>query len=146
MLKLEQITTPQVTAVVCDRCGQEMKKRGCDGEWDERISIAFRGGYHSIFGDGNAVELDLCQHCLKEVLGQWIRVTDDGWPKSVPHHAGQDSQRSIHPDRAFALQDFERGDDAEASPPRPRAFPSTSGPFEGLKEFFQQHEEGKEHE
>jgi hypothetical protein len=54
-----------------------MKKQCCDGEWDEHISIAFRGGYYSIFGDGNEVELDLCQHCFKEVLGQWIRVTDE---------------------------------------------------------------------
>lgn len=74
MLKYENVTTKQSVAAVCDRCGREMQKH--DGEWEERISIAFRGGYDSIFGDGNTVELDLCQHCIKEVLGQWIRVTE----------------------------------------------------------------------
>lgn len=53
-----------------------MQKHALDGEWNERVSINFHGGYHSIFGDGNVVEMDLCQHCVKEVLGQWIRVTE----------------------------------------------------------------------
>lgn len=55
----------------------------------------------------NAVELDLCQHCLKEVMGQWLRVTDDGWPKSMLHHAGQENQRLTHPDFARDLHDFD---------------------------------------
>ncbi len=32
--------------------------------------------YGSIFGDSNRLKLDLCQHCLKDVLGQWITVCD----------------------------------------------------------------------
>lgn len=102
MLKFENVTMEQAVAAVCDRCGSEMQKHS--GEWEEQISIAFRGGYDSIFDDGNAVELDLCQHCVKEVLGQWLRVTDDGWPKSIPHH---DNQRQIHPDLARDLRDFD---------------------------------------
>lgn len=74
MLKFENVTTEQIVAAVCDRCGREMKKHGLDSEWQEKISIAYRGGYDSIFGDGNAVEIDLCQHCVEEVLGQWLRV------------------------------------------------------------------------
>lgn len=76
MLKYEKITTEQAMCAICDRCGREMRKDDCDGEWNARVSIAFRAGYASIFGDGNDVELDLCQHCLKDLLGQWIRVTD----------------------------------------------------------------------
>lgn len=105
MLKYENVTIKQAVAAICDRCGREMQKHDC--EWEERISIAFRGGYDSIFGDGNAVELDLCQHCVKEVLGPWLRVTEDGWPKSIPHHAGQENQRLIHPDFARDLRDFD---------------------------------------
>lgn len=139
MLKHETVTVRQVCAAVCDRCGREMARRDQDGEWEERISIAYRGGYHSIFGDGNAVELDLCQHCLKEVLGPWLRVTEDGWPKSVPHHAGQEHQRRAHPDHPDALADFEGGGEAGAMPGPGRTFPRVEGPIEGLKRFFDDH-------
>jgi len=48
-----------------------------DCEHQERIAIRFRAGYESVFGDGNLVEADFCQHCLKDLLGQWLRVTSD---------------------------------------------------------------------
>jgi hypothetical protein len=63
------------TVCTCDRCGLEMRQETYDGEWEERLAVVFRAGYHSLFGDGNLVELDLCQHCVKDVLGQWLRVT-----------------------------------------------------------------------
>lgn len=65
------------TVCVCDRCGLEMHRRGSDFEWQERVSIAFRAGYDSVFGDGNLVELDLCQHCLRDLMGPWLRVRRD---------------------------------------------------------------------
>lgn len=86
------------TVCVCDRCGLEMHRQGSDFEWQERVSIAFRAGYGSVFGDGNLVELDLCQHCLRDLLGPWLRVRDDDpcEPKlrlSYEHHrAYQDDQ------------------------------------------------------
>lgn len=141
MLKHETVTVRQVCAAVCDHCGREMVKRAHDGEWEERIAIAFRGGYHSIFGDGNAVELDLCQHCVKEVLGPWLRVTEDGWPKTVPHHAGQECQRRMQPDSPGNLEDFGGGGEAEVMPGPERGFPRIEGPIEGLKRFFEEHRE-----
>jgi hypothetical protein len=35
------------------------------------------GGYSSIFGDGNSVSIDLCQGCLKQNLGPWLRVDSE---------------------------------------------------------------------
>ena len=60
-----------------------------DGEWDERVSITFRGGYYSVFGDENLVEGDFCQHCIKDLLGQWLRVfVDDPFqPRRQPAYA-----------------------------------------------------------
>ncbi len=139
MLKHETVTILQAIAAVCDRCDRELRKRAHDGEWEERISIAFRGGYHSIFGDGNAVELDLCQHCLKETLGPWLRITDDGWPKAVPLHAGQECQRRIQPDSPDDLEDFNGGGEVEVTSGPIRGFPRVEGPIEGLKSFFEEH-------
>jgi hypothetical protein len=39
------------------------------------VSLAWRGGFHSVFGDCSEVSLDLCQHCVKATLGEWIRVS-----------------------------------------------------------------------
>lgn len=71
--------TTEVLTCVCDRCGREMEGSGSggDGEWDERFTISFRGGYHSIFGDGNLIEGDFCQHCIKDLLGRYLRITQD---------------------------------------------------------------------
>ena len=96
------------TYVTCDRCGLEMHPDTPDLEHQERLAVRFRAGYGSVFGDGSLVELDLCQHCVKEVPGPWLRVIDDGWPKTVPHHAGQTHQRRMQPDCPDALDDFER--------------------------------------
>ena len=43
-------------------------------EMEEFLHIHFVGGYQSIFGDGNQVDCDICQHCLKSLLGEYLRV------------------------------------------------------------------------
>ena len=61
--------------IVCDRCGKETVRN--ESEFHEMTSIGFKAGYGSIFGDGNQVEIDLCQYCLRDTLGTWLRVKDD---------------------------------------------------------------------
>lgn len=63
----------------CDRCGR-LADLG-DFEFQEFASIDFTAGYGTIFGDGNDVQVDLCQHCLKETLGPWLRVIEPGQMK-----------------------------------------------------------------
>ena len=65
-----------VKKIQCDRCD----RRAEDGESEffEFTSVDFKAGYGSIFGDENKVEIDLCQHCLKETLGPWLRVIEPG--------------------------------------------------------------------
>lgn len=58
----------------CDRCGRLADDS--ESEFFEFTSIDYKAGYGSIHGDGNQVEIDLCQHCLKETLGLWLRVTE----------------------------------------------------------------------
>ena len=72
-----QLNTIETVSVVhqirCDRCGKQAQ-RGEPG-FAEMRSIGFDAGYGSIFGDGNRVDLDLCDPCLRETLGTWLRVT-----------------------------------------------------------------------
>lgn len=64
----------------CDRCGR-LAELG-EVEFHKFACIDLLAGYGSIFGDGNTVQIDLCQHCLKETLGPWLRVTE---PAVVPY-------------------------------------------------------------
>ncbi len=57
--------------ITCDICGKTFTDVM---ETQEFLSIDFYGGYNSIFGDDNKVECDVCQYCLKEKLGQYVRV------------------------------------------------------------------------
>lgn len=64
----------KLESVVCDRC-----KKECDVEDDilelqEFLHIKFVGGYKSVFGDMNIVEADICQRCLKAILGDVLRI------------------------------------------------------------------------
>jgi len=68
-------TASAVHQIACDRCGKEAVRN--ESEFHEMTSIGFTAGYGSIFGDGNQVEIDLCQHCLRETLGAWLRVKDN---------------------------------------------------------------------
>jgi len=63
-----------VKQIRCDRCGL-LSELG-EAEFQEYVSIDLKVGYASIFGDGNDVQVDLCQHCLRTTLGRWLRVSD----------------------------------------------------------------------
>ena len=65
-----------VKQVRCDRCDRLAEIDDTDCEFHEFASIDYKAGYGSIFGDGNQVQIDLCQHCLKETLGAWLRIKD----------------------------------------------------------------------
>ena len=71
-VKIKAHKQKQLTGYWCDVCQKEFK--GSDAQ--EMIHIDTVGGYMSIFGDGSKIELDICQHCLKEKLGKYIRVSD----------------------------------------------------------------------
>lgn len=58
--------------ISCDRC-EKAVQRGQPG-FEEMRSIGFDAGDASIFGNGNRVDLDLCEACLRETLGAWLKV------------------------------------------------------------------------
>ena len=69
----------QTVAKQCDRCKKEYAMSTMDDlqavfECQEFHHIRFTGGYDSVFGDEAIVECDLCQHCLKSLIGKFVRV------------------------------------------------------------------------
>ena len=75
MLEYQDKVVQEVAACTCDRCQKRMTRDDYDSGWHERVSLWFRGGFGSIFGDGNEVSVDLCQQCVQDTLGAWLRVT-----------------------------------------------------------------------
>jgi hypothetical protein len=75
MKKIRKKMVQEISGYVCDRCGREAAADNTNElEAEEFVSIERVGGYSSIFGDGNLISVDICQHCLKDVLGEWLRI------------------------------------------------------------------------
>tara|TARA_R110002050_G_scaffold17413_15_gene51796 strand:+ start:823 stop:1278 length:456 start_codon:yes stop_codon:yes gene_type:complete len=69
--EIRSIETHETIAITCDVC----KTRYDDPvEMQAFIQILKTGGYGNIFGDGALMECDLCQYCLKERLGDSLRI------------------------------------------------------------------------
>lgn len=61
-----------LVGLVCDRCKREVPRDApAFGEALRHHAVA---GFGSVFGDGNMVECDLCEHCFKELIGPFCRV------------------------------------------------------------------------
>ena len=74
-----QETRNEIKFKECDKCHKKFDINNVDDVCEMQEFLHFRntGGYGSIFGDEAKIELDLCQHCTKEVLGQYLRVGPD---------------------------------------------------------------------
>lgn len=66
--------------ISCDVCGKSYslnENELTSLEIDEFIRIDRIGGYSSIFGDMSRIQIDICQVCFKEKLGDHIRLGDN---------------------------------------------------------------------
>ena len=61
-----------IDQVFCDRCKKAITD---DFELQEVHHIEFYGGYSSVFGDGAIVNCDLCQHCLKDLIKDFCKIS-----------------------------------------------------------------------
>lgn len=72
-----QVEKEEITAISCDVCNKEYKLGEDEGndifETQEFTMIRFTGGYGSIFGDDNSYECHICQRCLNDKLGEYLR-------------------------------------------------------------------------
>ena len=64
----EMAETQIIDKIFCDRCNKEIID---EMEMQEMYQIKFVGGYTSVFGDMTSVSCDLCQECLKELIGNF---------------------------------------------------------------------------
>jgi len=62
--------TKKLSSVICDCCKKEYDD---DMDLQEFLSYYNTGGYSSVFGDGAVMSLDLCQDCVKKLLGEFIQ-------------------------------------------------------------------------
>ena len=69
----EIVVKHKVVSIICDCCKREYD----DMELQEFLSCSTIGGYNSVFGDGVSMSFDLCQYCVKELLGKYIQFHDD---------------------------------------------------------------------
>jgi antitoxin CcdA len=76
MKKRREIETTLSTtvAITCDVCKTEYVDMA---DFHEFLQIDHQGGYWSIFGDGAKIECDICQVCVKNLLGDFLRVKED---------------------------------------------------------------------
>ncbi|KKN79645.1 hypothetical protein LCGC14_0338490 [marine sediment metagenome] len=72
--KVESVERSPI-AIVCDRCNARFRHKDDIWEYLEILRVDFTGGYGSIFGDGCKFECDLCQECVKKILGPFLRKT-----------------------------------------------------------------------
>lgn len=87
----EEVFQNVCVAITCDCCKKEYDDIM---ETQEFLEFANDAGYGSIMGDGNRLRLDLCQHCTKKLLGDYIRVDGNyingGLPEGVSLQAADD--------------------------------------------------------
>lgn len=76
MIREKTITIQKeiVDFIQCDFC--DRIKHPASLEYHEFISIRHDCGYTSIFGDGNRIELDMCQHCLSKLLKRELFIKE----------------------------------------------------------------------
>lgn len=65
-----------IISVTCDKCKEVISTDDLVGI-QEMHHIRHQGGYGSIFGDGNEVCCDLCQHCLRDLISDFFRIKGD---------------------------------------------------------------------
>jgi len=72
VIKIEET----VESIECDCCHKTILPSD-HIEWQELLNINFTGGYGSIFGDEVMLETQLCQYCVRDVLGKFLRAKSD---------------------------------------------------------------------
>jgi len=77
--KVETVENKVPESITCDVC----KKAYYYGSGEDIIEIQefhyinFRGGYGSVFGDDVSMKGEICQHCLKKKLGEYLVIDED---------------------------------------------------------------------
>jgi hypothetical protein len=74
--KEKVVTEKVVDHIICDSCGLKYTPENYE-DWQEILCLRFTGGYGSVFGDGTTMEAQICQLCVRLLLGNILRETED---------------------------------------------------------------------
>lgn len=86
-MKIQETTTQTITkttGIQCDACKitYDVHTDPNGIERQEFLHYHDQAGYGSIFGDGNFLSLDLCQHCVKKHLGNFL-INTPSFPQEM---------------------------------------------------------------
>lgn len=78
--KKKKITVHEPKTIKCDICGKVYEYDSPFGsmEIDEFLQIDHTCGFGSVFVDSKKISCDICQRCLKEKLGEFLKI-QKGW-------------------------------------------------------------------
>jgi len=68
IVKLVDTKENELVAMKCDKCKTEYDVNSDIFEVQEFFEIEQNCGYGSVFGDGDLIRIDICQHCMKKIL------------------------------------------------------------------------------
>jgi hypothetical protein len=68
---MKEVSTPVIGKLICSRCEKVAKY---EEEFEEWLIYSNHCGYESIFGDGTIISVELCPQCIKEVLGEYLKL------------------------------------------------------------------------
>ena len=74
ILKTENQEVRYIESIVCDCCKRKIVASEDPLGFQEIWSITKVGGYGSAFGDGSVLRIDLCDVCVKKLLGEYINI------------------------------------------------------------------------
>ena len=72
----KKVIKKEVEYIECDKCHQKFNPMDTF-EFQEIQTIWFTGGYGSVFGDESEIQCNLCQNCLKDLIGKYCRILDE---------------------------------------------------------------------
>ena len=72
----------ECVSITCDICKTKVPIKDCQESQEfldlqEFLHVDFVGGFGSVFGDERWVQCDICQHCLKNLIGDYVRYPSD---------------------------------------------------------------------
>lgn len=76
VIKLVTKEDEVIEQVICDKCGEKLSvQKTLQGNY---CTIRHTGGYGSEYPqDMDELEVDLCEPCLKELVGSFARITEN---------------------------------------------------------------------
>ena len=68
-----EVKEKQLIEWSCSICKSDLMADPMEAQ--EVFSFSQVGGYSSVFGDGSRIYIDICQHCMKERLGEYLTIS-----------------------------------------------------------------------